>query len=119
MSLVEDNIIKLSDIEEWNHTAKCKILSVGLPPYSILQNLLCSAKLDSAGFLFTDGIEITTMNRTEDRLLEWFLEPLMIIKEQIKAGQLEESEELYLNKLVLLSGFPYRMKGWQNGGRRV
>jgi len=115
-NLVGDNIIKLSDIEEWNHTAKCKILSVGLPAYSILQNLLCSAKHDSAGFRFTDGTEITAMNRTGDRLFEWFFEPLMIIKEQIKAEQLEESEELYLSKLVLLSGFPDRMKAWQNGG---
>lgn len=30
-TLVEENVIKISDIEEWNHTAKCKILSVGLP----------------------------------------------------------------------------------------
>lgn len=115
-TLVEENVIKISDIEEWNRTAKCKILSVGLPAYSILQNLICSAKNDSAGFMFTDGTEITAISRTEDRLFEWFFEPLMIIKEQIKAEQLQESEELYLSKLVLLSGFPDRMKAWQNGG---
>ena len=40
----------------------------------------------------------------------------MIIKEKIRAEQLQKSEELYLSKLVLLSGFPDRMEAWQNGG---
>lgn len=115
-TLVEDNVIKLSDIETWNHTAKCKILSVGLPAYSILQSLLRSAEFDSAGFLLSDGTEITSITRTDDLLFEWFFEPLMIIKEQIRAEQLQKSEELYLSKLVLLSGFPDRMEAWQNGG---
>jgi len=114
--LVEDNVIEPSDIEEWNRTGKCKILSVGLPAYCILQNLLRSANSDSAGFLLPDGTEITSINRSEDLVFEWFFEPLMIIKDQIKAEQLQESEELYLSKLVLLSGFSDRMKAWQNGG---
>ena len=68
-TLVEDNVIKLSDIETWNHTAKCKILSVGLPAYSILQSFLRSAEFDSAGFLLSDGTEITSLTRTDDLLI--------------------------------------------------
>ncbi|KAH9318487.1 hypothetical protein KI387_020256, partial [Taxus chinensis] len=115
-ALIEENIVKLSDIEEWNRMGKCNVLSAGLPAYCILQNLLRSAKYNSGGFLFPDGTELTSLNRPEDRVLEWFFEPLLIIKEQIMAENLQESEELYLEKLVLLSGFPERMKAWQNGG---
>lgn len=116
MALVDDDVVKVSDIEEWNRTGKCSILTTGLPAYCILKNLLHSVKYNSAGFLLSDGIELTSLNRPEDRVLEWFFEPLLIIKEQIMAENLQESEELYLEKLVLLSGMSDRMKAWQNGG---
>ncbi|XP_057816523.1 uncharacterized membrane protein At3g27390 isoform X1 [Cryptomeria japonica] len=116
MALVDEDVVKVSDIEEWNHTGKYSVLTTGLPAYCILKNLLHSAKYNSEGFMLSDGIELTSLNRPEDRVFEWFFEPLLIIKEQIMAENLQESEELYLEKLVLLSGFPDRMKAWQNGG---
>ncbi|KAG6391847.1 hypothetical protein SASPL_149608 [Salvia splendens] len=54
--------------------------------------------------------------KPSDKFFEWFLNPLVIIKDQIKADKLSEEEELYLGKLVLLSGDPIRLKnsniGW-------
>lgn len=47
--------------------------------------------------------EITASNRPKDKFFDWFLNPLLIIKEQIKADKLTEAEEEYLGKLVLLS----------------
>jgi hypothetical protein len=52
----------------------------------------------------------------QDRMLDWFFEPLLVLKEQIRAAKLKESEELYLLKWVLTSGDPDRMTQWQNGG---
>lgn len=57
-----------------------------------------------------DNAEITTSNRPKDTVFEWFLNPLLIIKDQIKADALSEAEEDYLGKLVLLSGDPERLK---------
>lgn len=65
-------------------------------------------------FLFLDAgdnaTEITSSNRPKDTFFDWFLNPLLIIKDQIKADNLSEIEEEYLGKLVLLSGDPARMK---------
>lgn len=54
--------------------------------------------------------EITTTNRPKDSVFDWFLHPLLIIKDQIKAQNLSETEEEYLCKLVLLNGDPERLK---------
>ena len=54
--------------------------------------------------------EINTSNKPKDAVFDWFLNPLLIIKEQIKANKLSDSEEDYLGKLVLLSGDPERLK---------
>lgn len=51
-----------------------------------------------------DDTELTLTNRPREKFFEWFLNPLLIIKEQIKAENLSSSEEDYLCKLVLLSG---------------
>jgi hypothetical protein len=40
----------------------------------------------------------------------------MIMKEQIRAYKIQESEALYLSKLALMSQNPERMEAWQNGG---
>jgi hypothetical protein len=54
--------------------------------------------------------EITSTNRPKDTFFDWFLNPLLIIKDQIKAENLSEEEEDYFSKLVLLSGDPVRLK---------
>lgn len=54
--------------------------------------------------------EITSANRPKDTFYDWFLNPLLVIKDQIKAQNLEELEEDYLGKLVLLSGDAEKLK---------
>lgn len=57
-----------------------------------------------------DNTEITATNRPKDTFFDWFVNPILILKEQIKAENLSEAEEDYLGKLVLLSGDPVRLK---------
>lgn len=54
--------------------------------------------------------EITSANRPKDTFYDWFLNPLLVIKDQIKAQNLTELEEDYLGKLVLLSGDAEKLK---------
>lgn len=54
--------------------------------------------------------EITSRNGPKDTFFDWFFNPLLIIKEQIKAENLSEAEEDYFCKLVLLSGDSERLK---------
>jgi len=63
-----------------------------------------------------DGTEVTMSNRPRDRLVEWFFEPLLTLKDQLQAAHLQESEEHYLEKLILMGGDTERMGSWQNGG---
>ncbi|KAG6390084.1 hypothetical protein SASPL_151563 [Salvia splendens] len=111
-AMASEGIITLKDIEDdKNDKSGGGVLSVGLPAYCILQALLRSAKADTSGILLSDNeTEITSSNRPSDKFFEWFLNPLVIIKDQIKADRLSEEEELYLGKLVLLSGDPVRLK---------
>lgn len=58
-----------------------------------------------------DGVtEITTRNRPKDAFFDWFLNPFLILKDQIEAANLSEEEEEYLGKLVLLFGDSERLK---------
>lgn len=57
-----------------------------------------------------DDTELTTTNRPKEKFFEWFLNPLLIIKDQIKAENLSISEEDYLCKLVLFNGDFERVK---------
>lgn len=62
-------------------------------------------------FLIGDNVtEITSTNRPKETFFDWFFNPLLIMKDQIKAENLSEEEEKYLGKLVLLSGDPLRLK---------
>lgn len=54
--------------------------------------------------------DVTSTNRPKDTFFDWFLNPLLILKDQIKAENLSEAEEDYFSKLVLLSGDPVRLK---------
>jgi len=57
-----------------------------------------------------DNTEITSSNRPKDTFFDWFFNPLLIIKDQIKAENLSFAEEDYLGKLVLFNGDPDRLK---------
>ncbi|OMO89626.1 putative Membrane protein [Corchorus olitorius] len=48
-----------------------------------------------------DDVELTRSNMPRDRVFEWFMGPLLIMKEQLKNLQLDENEETCLRKLVI------------------
>lgn len=62
-----------------------------------------------------DGTEVTMSNKPRDRLSDWFFEPLLTIKDQIRAAHLQESEERFLEKHCLMAGDTQRMESWNNG----
>uniref|UniRef100_A0A5B6Z3C0 Transmembrane protein n=1 Tax=Davidia involucrata TaxID=16924 RepID=A0A5B6Z3C0_DAVIN len=110
--MVSEGLITIKDIEDAiSNQDSSRVISIGLPAYCLLQTLVRSAKANSAGILLSDYItEITSTNRPKDTFFDWFLNPLLIIKDQIKAENLSAAEEDYLNKLVLLIGDPERLK---------
>ncbi|GAV88257.1 hypothetical protein CFOL_v3_31680 [Cephalotus follicularis] len=112
---VSEGLITLQDIEDAKSGKGSKVVSIGLPAYCILQMLLRSVKANSQGLLLGDGTEITSTNRPKDTFFDWFLNPFLIIKDQIKAENLNEAEEEYFYKLVLLCGDPERLKNTNIG----
>ncbi|XP_004488935.1 uncharacterized membrane protein At3g27390-like [Cicer arietinum] len=102
--MISEGLITGKDIEEAKSGKGSNVITIGLPAYCLLQGLLRSAKVNSMGILINDDTELTLTNRPREKFFEWFLNPLLIIKEQIKAENLSSSEEDYLCKLVLLSG---------------
>ena len=46
-------------------------------------------------------MELTRSNVPRDKVFEWFIGPLLIMKEQLKKLQLDVSEETCLRKLVM------------------
>ncbi|CAF2167010.1 hypothetical protein HID58_026291 [Brassica napus] len=109
--MVTKGIINSKDIEEAKSSKGSQVISIGLPAYSLLNELLRSIKSNSTGLLLGDGVtEITTRNRPKDAFFDWFLNPFLIIKDQIEAANLSEQEEEYLGKLVLLFGDSERLK---------
>lgn len=63
-----------------------------------------------------DNVEVTSLNRPEGRIFDWLFEPMLVLKEQIKATNLETTEEGYLYKLALYCSDARRFSSWQNGG---
>ncbi|KAJ0967675.1 hypothetical protein J5N97_024592 [Dioscorea zingiberensis] len=113
--LVRVGAIRESDLEAWQNS-KNKIVNNGLPSYVILQCLLRSIKSGSAGFVMRDNVELTSINRPEGRIFDWLFEPMLLLKEQIKAVDLEDTEEKYMCKLALYCGDTRWVTTWQNGG---
>lgn len=101
--LLQDGLIDVGDIKECILSGKCNKLTIKLPAYCILQCLLRSAKSDSPGLLITDEVELTRFNWPKGRVFEWFLSPLLIMKEQIKQLQLDENEEDCLCQFIMTS----------------
>ncbi|KAH9624816.1 hypothetical protein KSS87_018132 [Heliosperma pusillum] len=54
--------------------------------------------------------EITSTNRPKEAFFDWFFNPLLILKDQIKAENLSPSEEEYLGNLILLGGDSQRFR---------
>ncbi|KAI4350587.1 hypothetical protein L6164_005033 [Bauhinia variegata] len=108
--LVSQGLITLKDIEDAKSGSGSRVISIGLPAYCLLQCLLRSAKNNSPGISIADNIELVPTTRPTDKFFEWFLNPLIVLKEQIKAENLSASEEDYLCKLALLNSDPERLK---------
>ncbi|KAK3183707.1 hypothetical protein Dsin_030993 [Dipteronia sinensis] len=115
-NMVRDGIITVKDIEDTKPNSGSKVVSIGLPAYCLLQALLRSAKMNSPGIMLMDNVtEITSSNRPKDAFFEWFLNPFLVMKDQIKAQNLSEEEEDYLGKLVLFCGDHERLKSSGTG----
>ncbi|KAL7603415.1 hypothetical protein Lser_V15G20176 [Lactuca serriola] len=116
--LLDANVISPNELYDWLNPKKgnpCPIIGTGLPCYAFFQNLLRSIKHGSEGLVLLDGLEITHLNRPQDRVLDWFFHPIMVLKEQIRVLQLTEGEIRYLEKIILFGTDPKRMESWDNG----
>lgn len=116
--LLDGNVITPADLYEWlkaKNGHEAAIVGVGLPSYSFLQTLLCSIKAGADGILLLDDVLITNENRPQDRLLDWFFHPVMVLKEQIRILKLGDGEMRYLQRVVLFGSDPQRMESWGNG----
>lgn len=116
--LLEACAITPDDLCEWlkaKNANEAAIITVGLPCYGFLQTLLNSIKAGSSGLIILDDVEITHLNRPQNRLLDWFFQPVLVLKEQIKVINLSESEVRYLEKVVLFGSDTQRMEAWENG----
>ncbi|XP_059623874.1 uncharacterized membrane protein At3g27390 [Cornus florida] len=116
--LLDANVITPADLYDWLKTKngnEAAIVGVGLPCYAFFQTLLHSIKARSDGLLLLDDLEITQLNRPHDRLLDWFFQPVMVLKEQIKVMELGEGEVRFLEKVVLFGSDTQHMETWKNG----
>ncbi|XP_058112880.1 uncharacterized membrane protein At3g27390 isoform X2 [Magnolia sinica] len=113
--LLRDGLIDVADIEDCIIKGKCKQLIVKLPAFCILQCLLRSARSESPELLIADDVELTKSNWPKDKVFEWFLGPLLIMKEQIKRLELDESEQEYLCKLITTSNNE-KSQDWNGSG---
>ncbi|XP_073010379.1 uncharacterized membrane protein At3g27390 [Typha latifolia] len=104
--LVDSNIVTAVDLSEWLRTkgSSQETVGVGLPCYAFLHSLLFSIKAGSSGLLLSNGIEVTQHNRPQDRLLDWFFHPVMVLKEQIHVLSMREEELRFLERLLLSMG---------------
>ena len=117
--LFDAEILTAADLYEWlkgKNSDEAAIVGVGLPCYSLLQTLLFSIKANSSGLLLLDDFEINYQNRPKEKLLDWFFNPVMVLKEQIRVIKLIECEVRFLEKLVLFGSNKQRMDAWNNGG---
>lgn len=116
--LLDANVITPSDLNDWlkaKNGSDTRIVDTGLPCYSFLQTILYSIKCGSDGLVLLDDVEINYLNRPQDRLLDWFFQPVMVLKEQMRVIRLEEGETRFLEKVVLFGSNAQRLKAWDNG----
>ncbi|KAL2976416.1 hypothetical protein AAZX31_13G007300 [Glycine max] len=99
--LLRGGLISVGEVEECILKGNCKKLSIKLPAWSLLQCLLTSAKSNSDGSVISYDVVLTRTNGPKDRVFEWFIGPLLIMKEQLKNLELEGTEETCLKELVM------------------
>ncbi|KAH9607811.1 hypothetical protein KSS87_012963, partial [Heliosperma pusillum] len=116
--LLEGDVITHADLIEWlkaNNGHDSPIIGVGLPTYSFLHTLVYSNKTGANGLVLFDDVIVTHENRPQDRLFDWFFQPVLVLKEQIKMLKLEDGELRYLERVVLFGSSPQRLEAWENG----
>ncbi|XP_060194792.1 uncharacterized membrane protein At3g27390 [Lycium barbarum] len=116
--LLDVKVITPGDLDDWlktKHGVDVAVINVGLPCYTFLQIIFYSIKAGSDGLFLLEDLEITHLNRPQDRLLDWFFQPVMVLKEQIRVLSLEEGEMRFLEKVVLFQSNSERFKAWENG----
>ncbi|PWZ16546.1 putative membrane protein [Zea mays] len=102
--LVSEGLITAQDMEQYiTNNGKCKKLDTKLPCWCIFQCLLRSANSDSDGLVISDHVQVTTLNWPKDRVLDWLLGPLLLIKDQLRKLEVTEDEEMCLRKLIMTS----------------
>ncbi|GMI76878.1 hypothetical protein like AT4G37030 [Hibiscus trionum] len=115
--LLDAEVITSLDLLEWLKAKsgnEAAIIGVGLPCFSFLQTLLFSIRSGSDGLLMLDDVEINHLNRPKDKILDWFFNPILVLKEQIRVINLEDSEVKLLEKMVLFGSNAQRMDAWDN-----
>ncbi|KAK3142468.1 hypothetical protein QOZ80_4BG0346800 [Eleusine coracana subsp. coracana] len=115
--LLDLNVITTLDLTEWLRAKESgpETIGLGLPSYSLLRTLMQSIRAGSGGLLLGNGFEVNQHNRPQDRLLDWFFHPVLVLKEQIQALNMTEEEVRFLEKLTLFIGNPTSASGWDNG----
>lgn len=120
--LLNQNVIMAAGLAEWLRGAKegghHETVSLGLPSYSLLCTVLQSIRAGSGG-LVLGSFEVNQHNRPQDRLLDWFFHPVLVLKEQIQALRMTEEEVRFLEKLTVfagnVAGAGAGAGGWENG----
>lgn len=79
--------------------------------YSYLPLISIYISLNSSA----DEVELTNFNWPRDKVFDWILGPLLIIKEQIRKLQLKENEEACLRKLILIGKYE-KPEDWDEVG---
>ncbi|CAI9110158.1 OLC1v1010137C1 [Oldenlandia corymbosa var. corymbosa] len=117
--LLDADVITTADLYGWlkaKNGSENPIIDFGLPCYAFLQTIIHSINAGSDGLVLLDGLEVTHLNRPQDRLFDWFFHPILVLKEQIRVIQLEDFELKFLEKRVLFGNDTARLKAWDNGG---
>lgn len=113
--LADAGVVREVDIKDWlavKRSSGASIASKGLVSLALLQILNTSHKKGSRGLVISDNLEIMRGSKSRDQLLQFFLEPLLDLRDQLQALDLSADDERYLEALVVSEGEPERQQLW-------
>ncbi|XP_077214104.1 putative membrane protein At3g27390 [Tasmannia lanceolata] len=116
--LVDAKVIMSSDLNELIRAKSSThetTVSLAIPSYALLHCLLNSIKAGAGGIMLSDGTDVNQLNRPQDILIDWFFNPILVLKEQIKAIKMGEGELRLLEKFIIFGDNKERMEAWDNG----
>jgi hypothetical protein len=105
--LLDAKVITPADLTEWLNSkgnSGDETIGLGIPSYTFLRSLIYSIKAGANGLLLTNGIELTSLNRPQEKIFNWFFHPMMVLKDQIRILKLTDEEVMFLEKSVLFVG---------------